>query len=160
MLFILYRLQNLNYKIVKEIVHKIPDDVWLSKLDEFRISGLSYSLMCLNETYPEKAQSLIVKLDIQGAATIKKILPDSVSVFLMPSSFEELAKRLKQRHSESTEELNLRLNKARDEMKRLSLFDYVIVNRKNRLDLVISQINAIVTAEKCRVEPRIVKLRD
>jgi guanylate kinase len=71
---------------------------------------------------------------------------------------EELELRLKQRRSESPIDLALRLEKAKDEIKSLLLFDYVITSHQGRLDDIISQIDAIVTAEKCRVKPRIVEL--
>ena len=65
LLFILYRLQNVDYKIVKDIIQNIPDKIWIEKLLELRISGLAYCLKCLNDTYPEKAQHLIKQLDTQ-----------------------------------------------------------------------------------------------
>jgi guanylate kinase len=105
-----------------------------------------------------KGLDTIVKVDVQGAATIKKILPRAVFIFLTPSSMEELEKRLRRRHSESSKDLALRLEKAAKEMKSLPLFDYVITSRQNKLDEVVSQINAIIAAEKCRVKPRVVKL--
>ena len=106
----------------------------------------------------KRGQDVIVKVDVQGAATIKQILPDAVFIFLIPPSTEELANRLKRRQSQPSAELNLRLNKAREEMESLSLFDYVVVNYTDKLDLAVSQINAIVTAEKCRAKPRAVRL--
>jgi guanylate kinase len=105
-----------------------------------------------------KGLDVIVKVDIQGAASIKRILPDAVFIFLAPPSKEELSERLKQRQTHSIQELDLRLGKAQEEMDSLSLFDYIVISHKDDLDLVISQINAIVTAEKCRVEPRILEL--
>ena len=105
-----------------------------------------------------KGADVIVKVDVQGAATIKKILPQAVFIFLTPPSMEELELRLKQRRSESPIELALRLEGAKDEIKSLPLFDYVITSPQDRLDDIISQIDAIVTAEKCRVKPRIVEL--
>ncbi len=101
---------------------------------------------------------VIVRVDVQGAATIRKILPQAVFIFLMPPSTGELERRLKQRHSESSASLALRLDKAKEELKSLPLFDYMIVSYQDKLDDVISQIEAIVAAEKCRVKPRIVKL--
>ena len=98
----------------------------------------------------------IVKVDVQGAATIKEILPQAVFIFLMPPSLEELEKRLRKRHSESTSGLALRLKKAKEEIKSLPLFDYVITSRQNKVDEVVFQIDAIVTAEKRRVNPSIV----
>ena len=105
-----------------------------------------------------KGIDTIVKVDVQGAATIKEILPQAVFIFLMPTSIEELKKRLRKRHSESSTDLALRLGRAKGEIKSLPLFDYVITSRQNKLDDVVSQTDAIVAAEKCRVKPRIVEL--
>jgi len=102
------------------------------------------------------SQDVIIKVDVQGATTIKNILPQAVFIFLAPPSVEELYQRLKERKTESTAELELRLRKARQEMESLSLFDYVVVNYRDKVDLAISQIQAIITAEKCRVNQRII----
>jgi len=105
-----------------------------------------------------KGVDTIVKVDVQGAATIKEILPQAVFIFLKPPSMEALEKRLRRRHSESPEDLAIRLERAKGEIKSLPFFDYVITSHQNKLDEVISQIDAIVAAEKCRVKPRIVEL--
>jgi guanylate kinase len=101
---------------------------------------------------------VVVKVDVQGAAALKKVLPQAVFIFLVPPSMEELEKRLRQRHSESPEELAMRLQKAGEEMKSLPMFDYAITSRRGKVDEVVSRIIAIVTAEKCRVNPRVVEL--
>lgn len=106
----------------------------------------------------KQGRDTVVKVDVQGAATIKQILPDAVFIFLMPPSMDELVDRLKQRYGSSSAELDLRLSKVQKEMKSLPLFDYVIINHTDDLALTVNQINAIVTAEKCRVKPRVVKL--
>jgi guanylate kinase len=100
----------------------------------------------------------IVKVDVQGAAAIKEILPQAVFIFLTPPSVEELEKRLKRRRSESSEDLALRLERAKGEIKSLPLFDYVITSHQNKLDEVVSQIDVIIAAEKRRGKPRTVKL--
>jgi len=105
-----------------------------------------------------RGMDVIVKVDIQGAATIKKILPQAVFIFLMPPTIEELESRLKQRHSGPSIDLALRLEEAKKEMGNLSIFDYVITNYHGKLDSVVSQIDAIVAAEKCRVKPRSIVL--
>jgi len=102
----------------------------------------------------DKGQDVIVKVDIQGAATIKKILPQAVFIFLIPSSREELTIRLKQRHTESAFNLALRLKTAEEEIKQLPLFDYIVLNKRGEIDLAVSDVKAIITAEKCRVIPR------
>jgi len=106
----------------------------------------------------KKGQDTIVKVDVQGAATIKRILPDAVFIFLMAPSTEELANRLKQRHGLHPADLDLRLSKAREEIESLPLFDYVVVSHTDNIDLTVTQINAIITAEKCRLKPRVARL--
>ena len=106
----------------------------------------------------DKGQDVIVKVDIQGAATIKKILPQAVFIFLLPPSMEELTVRLKQRRTESPFDLALRIKTAEEEIKELFLFDYIVVNKQDEIDLVVSDIKAIITAEKCRVTPREISL--
>jgi len=105
-----------------------------------------------------KGMDVIVKVDIQGASTIKKILPQAVFIFLMPPSMEELERRLKQRQSELSMDLSLRLEEAEEEIKKLSFFDYGIISYQDELEEVVSQIEAIVIAEKCRVKPKMTKL--
>ena len=100
-----------------------------------------------------KRQDVIVKVDIQGAATIKKVLPQAVSIFLVPPSMEELGTRLEHRHTESPSDLALRTKTAEEEIKKLSLFDYIVVNQQDEIDRAVSAIMAIITAEKCRVTP-------
>ncbi|GAI65640.1 unnamed protein product [marine sediment metagenome] len=106
----------------------------------------------------DKGQDIIVKVDIEGAATIKKILPQAVFIFLVPPSREELVLRLKQRHTESPFDLALRTKTAEEEIEQLSLFDYIVVNKRDEIDLAVSDIKAIITAEKCRVTPREIAL--
>ena len=106
----------------------------------------------------DKGRDTIVKVDIQGATTIKKILPQAVFIFLMPSTMEELIIRLKQRHTESSFNLNLRVETAEKEIKQLPLFDYVVINKQGEVDKAMSNIVSIITAEKCRVAPREITL--
>ena len=105
-----------------------------------------------------EGKDVIVKVDVQGAATIKKILPQAVFLFLMPPSMEELERRLKQRRSESSIDLAVRLERASEEMKSLPLFDYVITSYQGNIKDALAQIEAIVIAEKCRVKPRLMNL--
>jgi len=103
-------------------------------------------------------QDTIVKVDIQGAAAIKKIVPQAVFIFLMPPSMEELGNRLKKRHTESSFDLDLRLQTATEEIKQLSLFDYVVYSQRDDIYSAVMDIVAIITAEKCRVTPREINL--
>ena len=79
-----------------------------------------------------KGVDTIVKVDVQGATTIKQILPQAVFIFLIPPSVEELEKRLRRRSSESSKDLALRLEKAKGEIKSLPFFDYVIKKHQKK----------------------------
>lgn len=106
----------------------------------------------------DSGQDTIVKVDIQGVVAIKKILPQAVFIVLMPPSKEELKLRLKQRHTESSFDLGLRIKTAEEEIKQLSLFDYVVFSRRGEINRAVSDIAAIITAEKCRITPREITL--
>ena len=106
----------------------------------------------------EKGLDVIIKADVQGAATIKGVAPQAILIFLAPPSLEELEERLRKRKSESTIDLRLRIETAREELKRLPQFDYVVMNHQGEVDLAVAQIDAIILAEKCRVNPRVVEL--
>lgn len=102
----------------------------------------------------DSGKDVIVKVDVQGAATIKKILPQAVFIFLAPPSMEELMLRLKRRHTESPSDLELRLKTAEEELEKLPLFDYLVFNRQDEVNRAAADIEAIIAAEKCRVTPR------
>lgn len=106
----------------------------------------------------DKGKDTVIKVDVQGATTIKKILPQAVFIFLMSSSMDELTVRLKHRHTELPSDLALRLKSAEEELEELSLFDYIVVNKQDEIDLAVSDIGIIITAEKRRVNPREINL--
>ncbi|MBE9505439.1 MAG: guanylate kinase [Chloroflexi bacterium] len=106
----------------------------------------------------KNGRDVVVKVDVQGAATIRRAVPGAVLVFIRPPSMEELENRLRSRRSETASELAVRLGKAAGEYKQLPLFDYVLTSQQGRIDEVVRQIQAIVVAEKCRVNPRRVEL--
>jgi guanylate kinase len=103
-------------------------------------------------------KDVIMRLDVQGAATVRRLVPDAILIFLTTSSEEELIARLQVRRTESPEQLKIRIATSRQEMKRLHEFDYVVINRQDRLDEAVAQVAAIIEAEHCRVQPRRVTL--
>ena len=107
----------------------------------------------------DEGKDVVLKIDVQGAATIRNLLPGAVLVFLTLPSLEEYEQRLRQRKTESDTDLKVRLGKVNEEVRSLLIFDYVVVNRQDELDAAVDQINAIVTAEKCRVNPRVVQFK-
>jgi guanylate kinase len=105
-----------------------------------------------------KGKDVILKVDVQGAANIKKIIPGAVFIFIAPPSLEELSNRLRHRLTETDNDLSLRLKTAKDEMDQICKFDYVVINHCNEIDAAIENIRSIVIAEKCRAIPRKVVL--
>lgn len=103
-------------------------------------------------------KDVIMRVDVQGAATVKRLAPEAVLVFLTASSEEELISRLEARDTESEEQLRIRIATSRQEMKRLAEFDYVVVNHQDQLDEAVAEVEAIITAEHSRVQPRRVTL--
>ena len=97
---------------------------------------------------------VVVKVDVQGAATIKRALPKAVFIFVAPPSMAELEERLRQRKTESLDALAVRFKAAKEEMKKVTLFDYVVVNREGQVALAVSEIEAIIAAERLRVKAR------
>lgn len=102
----------------------------------------------------KSGKDVIVKIDVQGAATIKKKVPQALLIFLVTLSLEELERRLKKRRTETAAELKIRLKTAKKELKTIPMFDYLVVNRQGEIERTVADIKAIITAEKCRVTPR------
>jgi len=103
-------------------------------------------------------KDVIMRVDVQGAATVRHLAPEAVLIFLTASSEEELEQRLRARGGDSPEQLWKRITIAREEMGRLPEFDYVVVNRDGELDRAVDDVVAIITAEHCRAKPRVAKL--
>lgn len=97
-------------------------------------------------------KDVIMRIDVQGAATIRKLIPNAVTIFLTAESEEELVRRLHERKTESEEKLKMRVATARQELKRFIEFDYVVVNRENELEETVNQVLSIITAEKSKVK--------
>jgi guanylate kinase len=106
----------------------------------------------------ESGQDVMMRLDVQGARTVKSLLPMAITVFLVPESEEELVARLRERRTESEEALQRRLATARAEFERIPEFDYVVVNRRSGLDGAVEDVMSILRAEHCRARPRSVRL--
>lgn len=103
-------------------------------------------------------KDVIMRLDVQGAATVRKLAPEAVLIFITTSSEEELVRRLKTRKTETDEDLSLRIATARQELKRVDEFDYVIINQDGYLNQAIQTVISIIEAEHHRVHPRRVSL--
>jgi len=95
-------------------------------------------------------KDVIVKVDVQGATTIKRLEPEAVSIFITPPTMKELERRLIARKTETESNLERRLKTAREEMQSQYSFDHVIVSRRNQIDSAIAEIENTIQKEKER----------
>ena len=95
---------------------------------------------------------VILEIEIQGAAKVREKMPEAVSLFLVPPSFEELSRRLHGRNTDSEDVIAGRLEKARVEFREIPKYDYLVINDK--VSNAVREIEEILTAAECRVESR------
>ena len=103
-------------------------------------------------------KDVIMRVDPQGAATIRKLVPNAVYIFLIAESEKAMVQRLRERKSETPEGLNLRIATARQEMRRIGEFDYCVVNADGQQEEAVDLIMSIMAAERARVDHRPVEL--
>jgi len=106
----------------------------------------------------ESSEDVVMRLDVQGAETVHNLCPDAVLIFLTAKSKEEWLQRLRDRRSESEDEIKLRVETAKKEYETLDIFDYIVVNEAGKLDKTLDVIESIITAEHHRVDTRKVTL--
>lgn len=99
-------------------------------------------------------KDVVMRIDVQGAKTIRNLCPEALLIFLSTRTEEELVKRLKARRTEDPKELDLRLETVHQELEQVHLFDYYVINAENELDTTVDTILAIIHAEHQRTEPR------
>lgn len=98
----------------------------------------------------EKGKDVLLIIEIEGAANIKEMLPESLLIFIMPPSIKELVRRLKKRGTEDNNKLLKRFHKTYKELNEVTKYNYVVVN--DNIDDAAEKVEAIIKAEKCRVD--------
>ena len=93
---------------------------------------------------------VILEIEIEGATNIKKLVPEAIFIFIIPPSLKELVRRLKKRGTETNEKIIRRFNVAYKEVNEVTKYNYVVVNDK--LEEAVEKVEAILKAEKCRVD--------
>jgi guanylate kinase len=103
-------------------------------------------------------KDVVMRLDVQGAETIRKLCPDALMIFLSPQDEDEMISRLQERKTETPDGLKVRITTAQHEMTHINSFDYVVINRELHLDETVDTIISIIIAEHHRVKQRVVTL--
>lgn len=103
-------------------------------------------------------KDVVMRLDVQGAGTIKQLYPEALTIFLTVQNEKEMVTRLERRQTESGKDLETRIAIARSELKRMDEFDYLVVNHEGRLEEAVDDVMAIIRAEHLQVHPRQVRI--
>lgn len=115
------------------------------------VHGNYYGTPKLNvEKMLNEGKDVILEIDIQGALQVKENFEEGVFIFILPPSMEELKRRIIKRGSETEESLMTRFKNAYKEINYVSKYNYAVVN--DSLDLAVSKVEAIINAERCRVD--------
>ncbi len=135
----------------------VTEEYFLKKLDQGQIleytnfSGNYYGTPKTTvDDWLRNGETVILKIEVEGAENIKKMYPDSVGIFLLPPSMKVLEQRLRNRSSETEDEIQSRMTIAKNEVKHAVDYDYVVVN--NDLDDAIEDIKAIIRSEKHKTD--------
>lgn len=129
--------------------------------DEMKAAGEFLESACVHGNYYGTAKrqvadetssgiDIVLEVDVQGAASVRQLLLDSVSIFILPPSYEVLRERLIARGTDTPEELEVRLRNAPDELRQYSKFDYVIFN--DEVERAAAQLASIIHAERAKCE--------
>lgn len=102
----------------------------------------------------KSGKDVVIKVDVQGAETYRRLYPEAILIFLIPSNIDEWYSRLKARNTESPENLKVRIDTAKEEVKKIGIFDYVVVNAENCLEEAVSDIVSIINVEHHKVHHR------
>lgn len=105
----------------------------------------------------ESGKDVILRLDVQGAATMRKLYPQAILIFLVPNSVKEWYDRLCSRKSETEETLKVRVETAIKETGQIDIFDYIVLNAQDRLEHAVDDIVEIINVEHMKVHHRKMK---
>lgn len=99
-------------------------------------------------------KDVVARVDVQGAKTLRGQYPQAVLIFIVPGSFDEWYQRLTRRGTESEADLKLRVVTAREEVKQIGLFDYVVVNSEDQIERAVDDVVSIINTEHMAVQHR------
>ncbi|HNR01560.1 MAG TPA: guanylate kinase [Anaerolineaceae bacterium] len=99
-------------------------------------------------------KDVVARVDVQGAKTLRGLYPQAVLIFIVPGSFDEWYQRLTRRGTESEADLKVRVSTAREEVKQIGLFDYVVVNSEDQIERAVDDVVSIINTEHMAVQHR------
>lgn len=150
--------EGVDYFFVESIMFQqmIANNEFLEWAD---VHGYRYgtSKQMLQEAEKER-KDVVLDVDVQGAASVRKVLPESITIFIMPPSYESLRERLIQRGTDNDEQIEQRLENAREEIQRYQEYDYIVINEELRT--ASENLCGIVRSRRCKRELLEDKIQD
>jgi len=143
--------------ITQETFEQIVADNLLLEYSKVHGNWYGQPIQQLKDNLPA-GRDVMLKIDVQGAAIVRKKVPEAIFIFLVPGSVEELVYRLVTRQTETEDERQRRLMDAQLELAQQEYYDYVVENRQGQLHEAVARLQAIMIAEHCKVHPRKVDL--
>lgn len=104
-----------------------------------------------------EGKDVVLEIDVHGGMQVKSLSLKRVSIFILPPSFAVLEKRLRGRKTESTLELQQRLQGAKSEIAYMKDYDYCVVNLENSIEQTVQNLRSIIAAERCRIDNQLLK---
>ncbi len=171
--------RNCNYHFVVTTTSREPRETEIEGMDYFFVTKSEFErLIAANEmieyalVYDQfkgaakqqvrdawaSGKDVLIRVDVQGADTYRKLFPEALLIFLLPTNPEELIFRLRDRRTETEQSIALRMATTRKELEYLPIFDYIVFNPAGKLDEAVDNIEAIIQAEHHRVKQRLVNL--
>ena len=95
---------------------------------------------------------VLLDIEVQGAANVRSKCPDSVLVFTVPPSYQELERRLRGRNTDDEQTICKRLSRALEEVREINMYDYLVIN--DQVDNAVAELDAIMSAAECRIANR------
>ncbi len=135
--------------------HFITADDFRSRIEQGGI--LEYTEYCGNfygtpkkeaEEVLDAGKNLILEIEVEGAGNVKRLCPDAVLIMLLPPSHAEQEKRLRGRGTEPEDKILARLAQAREEIKQLGIYDYIVYNQDGAAEECAQDISSIIRAER------------
>lgn len=140
--------KNYFFKTVEEFKEMLQNNEmieWVEYCDNYYGTPRKYI-----EESMEQGYDVILELEVEGAINIKNQYPDSVTIFMVPPSFDELRLRIEGRGTEKPEVIEKRLKRAKEELSYIDRYDYITIN--NAVEDSVSEVNSIIIAEKLKYQ--------
>ncbi|MBC8231987.1 guanylate kinase [bacterium] len=105
----------------------------------------------------QSGKDILLEIEVQGAIQLRRLYPDGVFIFILPPSQTSLETRLRNRKTESDDDIRRRLLIAKSEISYINNYDYIVFNYDNQIEKSVENVRCIIAAAKCRVNEYVLK---